>query len=59
MRPKEYIVIVGDDLGELEKRLNEGAALEYRVVGGITPVYSPALFSVKLHGYVALMRKQS
>lgn len=54
---KQYIVLVGKDLGELEGKLNEGFACGYRIVGGITPVYSPVLFSSKLHGYVALMEK--
>ncbi len=56
---KEYIVLVGKDLGELERWMNESAALGYRAVGGVTPVYSSAMFSMKLHGYVALMEKRA
>ena len=56
---KQYIVVVGKDLEELQKAMNEGAAVEYRVVGGMMPVYVPALFSMKLHGYAALMEKVS
>lgn len=54
---KQYIVLVGKNLGELERWMNESAALGYRAVGGVTPVYSPVMFSMKLHGYVALMEK--
>jgi hypothetical protein len=53
---KKYVVVVGKNLEDIEKELNESAELGYRFLA-LTPIYAPTFFSQKLYGYVAVVTR--